>query len=133
MKYEVIQNYINAPLLVYDGGEPKKIVYKLDKETKNKHCLFDLWKSAQVHWKKTMSEDEFHQLDQMLKFPRRNLPGEEQIFSHVKEGPVLLAHSSGDQATCEFMVYYTLFEKQPSRYQCFVLAVIKNIGDETSS
>ena len=133
MKYEIVLNYINHPLLVYDGSETNKIIYRPEKGKEYKQCSFDLWKSAQGYWKESMSEEEFKQLDQMFKFPRKISLGEELVFSHVKDGPVLIARNQIDQATCNFIVYYTLFEKQPSRYQCFVFAVLKIIGDEMPS
>jgi hypothetical protein len=47
----------------------------------------------------------------------------EVMVSHVENGPIYLASCINQEN--EFFVYYTLIEQQPSRYQCFVLAILK--------
>ncbi len=125
MTFKLLLDKIHNPILVYDGCEPKRIIYKLkDKRGKNV-CAIDLWANATRSWRKSLSKADIIALDEMLRFPRKRLVEEDEIVAHIKDGPVYLARCLDRKGQYEFFVYFTLFELQPSRYQCFVLAVIQ--------
>jgi hypothetical protein len=95
------------------------------KDTKGKTVeKLDLWKSTDYQWKKKISEEEFRGLDELLKFPRERVLDDLEVVSHINRGlfswPAYIVKTSEGK----FIVYFTLTESQPARYQCFVLAIV---------
>lgn len=129
MEYELIENYVDNPLMIYDGCEAKEIIYKVKDKNGTLICKLDLWKNANSKWLKIIPSDELAMLDEILKFPRMLLmDGEkERIVSHVKDSSEFFFWPAYLVKACEdkFIVYFTLAESQPARYQCYVLAVLK--------
>lgn len=125
MEYELIENNAASSLLVYDGGEPTKIIYEV-KGPGNTKCVFDLWASADCSLKESLPEGELEQIENLLMFPRMTLLGQEEIVAPIEDGPVYFARAKGGEE-CPILVCFTLFEKQPSRYQCYVLAVLSEV------
>ena len=125
MKYKYIHNYTITPKKIYDGPEPNSISYYIEDLHKKKMCKCDLWNDGSVFWREWFSEGEYTELCDFLDFPTMKWGNETNIAAHVVHGPVYLLRCTEKESF--FFVYYTIFEKQPSRYQCFVLAVFESI------
>lgn len=129
MKFEFVQNYIKSPLLVYDGCEPKKIIFKIKDKNGKLIDKLDLWECSEYHWQEEITTEEFEELNRLLRFPKERLLDEEEIVSHIKHGSGLFSLPAyiAKAGEGKFSVYFTLAETQPARYQCYVLAVLQTI------
>jgi hypothetical protein len=125
MKFELIQSNMSSPLLVYDGGPPKKIIYKVKNKKGKVECKLDLGEISMNSLPKSIPTDELDEIDNLIKFPRKRLIEEEEIVAPIEDGPIYFGSGFNKNKDCEYIVCFTLFEKQPGRYQCFVLAVLQ--------
>lgn len=125
MELKIIQNNMNSPLLVYDGGPPKKIIFKIKNEAGKLECKLDLGEISRKTLPKAIPIEEFNEIDELLNFPRKRLLEEEEIVAPVGDGP--LYFGKGNNKDIEYTICFTIFEKQPGRYQCYVLAIIASI------
>jgi hypothetical protein len=120
MKFKIINDYRSSPQLVYDGSEPKAINYKIKDKKGKVLCKVDLWAKLNDSFEEKIPKEDFDEIDKILKFPRKKILRYKEIFSHL-DGfwPV-------DLVKCEnFIIYFSLSEVSPSRYQAYVLAVLK--------
>ena len=124
MKFELIQNNMSSPSLVYDGGPPKKIIYKVKNKKGKIECKLDLSEISMNSLPKSIPIDELTEIDNLLKFPKKRLIDKEEIVAPIEDGPIYFGRGFNNNKDCEYIVCFTLFEKQPGRYQCFVLAVV---------
>jgi hypothetical protein len=124
LKYELIEDNSASPSLVYDGGEPKRIMYEFTGPGNTK-CVFDLWADADSSIKESLPEDQLKEIEALLMFPRKTLLEKEEMVAPIEDGPVYFARAK-DMQKCPILVF-TLFEKQPSRYQCYILAVLRQL------
>ena len=77
------------------------------------------------------SIEEMNIFDQMLHFLRKDYGDGEFIMAHNEKGEPRFTRREIPERQMEIIVYYTLGEVQPSRYQCYVLAVIQRNVDES--
>ena len=135
MKYILIYDYSKKPTLIYDGGEPKNINYKILDGTSKLLCKIDLWEKK----KNLLSDDKFgkNKISDIIGMRRKIIPGTDlEIIVIPVDGEdsfVRFASCSNVQNFQEqIIVCYCLFEKQPGRYQCYVVAVLKAVRDNTN-
>ena len=114
---------MNSPLLVYDGGPPKRIIYKIKNKKGKTECKIDLCDISIKYMPKSIPEEDINQIDDILKFPRKNFLDVEEIVAPIEDGPLYFGSVLSDK-NYEYIVCFTIFEKQPGRYQCFVLAIV---------
>jgi hypothetical protein len=120
MKFKIINDYRRSPQLVFDGSEPKAINYKIKDKKGKILCKVDLWEKLNDPLEEKIHEEDFNEIDKILKFPRKKILRDKEIFSHL-DGfwPV-------DLVKCEdFIIYFSFSEASPSRYQAYVLAVLE--------
>jgi hypothetical protein len=118
MKYISVKNYIGNPLLVYVGGGPKKIIFKPRYD-----CKLDLWGGANRTWEKSVGSEVINDICEIIGVPKKMLLdiNKEEYVSPIEDGPLYFLPYKDD----EYVICFSLFEKQPARYQCYVLAIMK--------
>jgi hypothetical protein len=122
MKIKLLESYLKAPLCIYDGAEPKEIPYSFVIDDSG--IKLDLWSTANNYWDNPLPTDELMVLNDLLNFPCKYSMKQREFVSHVEDGPIYFGKLSDSHLKKEIFVYFSLFEKQPSRYQCYVLAVL---------
>lgn len=115
---------MSSPLLVYDGGPPKKIIYKVKNNEGKIECKLDLSEISMNSLPKSIPIDELKEIDNLLKFPKKRLIEKEEIVAPIEDGPIYFGRGFNNNKDREYIVCFTLFEKQPGRYQCYVLAIV---------
>lgn len=120
MTFKFIHNYLASPLLIYDGPEPKTIPFMIKNQKGGNICKTDLWNDATYSWREWFPDKSAVNLCDFLKFPKKDVLYENQAVAHIEAGPIYI--SKCEVKDQKYYTYYTIFEKQPSRYQCYVLA-----------
>mgnify|MGYP006971748440 CR=1 FL=1 len=128
MKFRYVHNYTISPKKIYDGPEPKSIPYWIKDIHGEKICRRDLWNDTSIPWREWFNEKNYAELNNFLEFPTIKWVNETIIVAHVINGPVYLSRCKAEKSF--IFVYYTVYEKQPSRYQCYVLGVLESIEKE---
>jgi hypothetical protein len=132
MALKIIENYINSPLKIYDGCEPKHIIYKVKNDKGRIECkmdLWNLWNVENIDEIIIVDKNELELINSLLKLPiKKNFleDGDERIVYNIDGGdipiPVEFVRCNENK---NYLISYVLHEKSPSRYQCFILAVME--------
>ena len=130
MDYRILENFLNSPLKIYDGCEPKHIYYNLKNEQGNTISKIDLWN----FWEETSElitindKSELNNINTKL-----NMTVKTDFMSEGDEVIVFDIYQKGNSVPVvfiklkkheDYIISFILNEKSPSRYQCFILAVI---------
>jgi hypothetical protein len=127
MNYRTIENYLNSPLKIYDGCEAHKILYKVKNKEGKIVCKIDLWNAYENDCLRIDKESELDEINSVLGLPKKKsfTTGKRVIMTDKLDGEDTLVDFTRCGKDFEYIIAYTLFEKQPSRYQCYVLAVLQ--------
>lgn len=126
MKYIIIEDYLKEPLKIYDGGEPRRIIFNIRAGMKKSFCKIDLWNAISNWGLRIENKSELDEINKALKLPKSKFMDEEIIVTRIIEkNEESVLRFSWCSEKKEYVVVYSLFEKNPSRYQCYVLAVLK--------
>lgn len=133
MILEIIENYTKCPKIIYDGCEPKHIIYKIKNSKGKIECKFDiwnLWKDEKVDELIISNKNELELIYSILEFPKKKnylSNGDERIVYKFDDYDFPI---SVEFVRCKenrsYIISYILNEKSPSRYQCFILAILKD-------
>ena len=129
MNYRIIENYLNSPLKIYDGCEANKILYKVKNKEGKIVCKIDLWNAYENDCLRIDEESELDTINSSLRLPKKEsfTTGKRVIMTDKIDGEDTLVDFTRCEKSFDYIIAYALFEKQPSRYQCFVLAVLQAI------
>lgn len=132
MALKIIEDHIKFPLKIYDGCEPKHIFYKVKNNNGRIACkmdLWNLWNEENIDELIIEDKNELESINSLLNFPiEKNflIEGEERIVYNIDGSDIPIPV---DFVRCkenkEYIISYVLHEKSPSRYQCYILAVIE--------
>ena len=129
MKYKIIENYIDNPKKIYDGGEPKHIYFDLKNKRGERIEKIDFW----AFWEKSSEciivddKVELKEINKIL-----NLPVVNNFIVQNDNVIALDLYNNGMFIPVEFVkcknnyiISFILDEVSPSRYQCYIIAVLK--------
>jgi len=132
MALKIIENYINSPLKIYDGCEPKHIIYKVKNDKGRIVCkmdLWNLWNVENIDEIIILDKNELELINSLLKLPiKKNflVDGDDKIVCNIGGSdipiPVEFVRCKENKS---YLISYVLHEKSPSRYQCYILAVME--------
>ncbi len=127
MNYKIILNCLNSPLKIYDGCEANKIIYKVKNKEGKIVCKIDLWNAYENDDLRIDDKSELDEINRALRLPKKIsfTTGEKVIMTDKIDGEDTLVDFSRCGKDFEYIIAYTLFEREPSRYQCYVLAVLQ--------
>lgn len=127
MNYILVHDYTKSPLLIYDYCATKNVPYKITDASGRFLCKMNLWQKMDEEITDT---NEIYAINSVLGLPKKRVLDEEKIVVYINnESSRLYFASCRNPKTPDgqIIVCYSLFEKQPSRYQCYVIAVLKAI------
>lgn len=133
MDYKILENYIKSPLKIYDGCEPKHIFFNLKNEDGKILIKIDLWNFWDDSFGQIIIRDKFElkKINAILNIPiKKNFisEGDEVIALDIYENNMFVPVDFMKCKKAEnYIVSFILNEKSPSRYQCYILAVLKKI------
>ena len=136
-KYKIIENYIKKPKKIYDGCEPKRIMYTIRDDTKRRGKIIgkvDLWGSYNSDDTEIIEGKELKEINKILQ-----LPVEKDYLEKGDEVIAIDLYNDGFPISVEFIrhkdfpdyiIVFIINEKSPSRYQCYIIAVLKEENTE---
>jgi len=127
MEYLILENYIETPIKIYEGSEPKRIIYKIKNKKGRVECEIDLWSVYENNKYKIIEKEKKEEINKILKIPiKKSITiNEEEIMTDKIDEEDTLLEFVGCGKYFEYIVVYTLYEDQPMVYKCYIIAVLK--------
>lgn len=118
MSLKVIYDRTKSPEKIYDGFAPAEIIFTFQSVTS-----LDLWKGASVDSRNKISPSEIDKYSDAIKLQKKIIleKPEPIVIISAKETPVYFLKEDGSK----YIVCYTLDEISPARYQCHLVAVLR--------
>jgi hypothetical protein len=132
MALKIIEDHTNSPIKIYDGCEPKHIFCTVKDDKGRIVCkmdLWNLWNDENADELIIEDKNELELINSLLNLPIKKdflIDGEERIVYNIDGSDIPIPV---DFVRCkenkDYIISYVLHEKSPSRYQCYILAVME--------